>query len=815
MRDDILIALRRMRRKKASALAIVFLLALAVASVGCVFAVAYGLLWKPLPYPAQERLVQLNLRSAKMGIDLGWSAPYLDAVAKGSRQLEAVVAYRQRETSLFDDTGKYTGTSEVVSAEPGLFELIGARAALGRTLSSDDAAQGADPVAVIGWNLWKRQYGQSPEVLQQRIQIGGQRHRIVGVLPQGSGFPESDVQVWLPLGFAPEELAPGNAGSFGNLRAVGRLKPQYLAASLGGEMMGLVRSDTALKSIADEIDLQATARSMRYLWIGEREASLKSILLAVFLVFIVTTANACSLFMLRMLGRRQELALLEAVGATAARRSAQTVYEAALLSACAVAAAAAMIPVGLALLRFFDVLPAGIPQAIGFDAATVAAMAAMWAVATAALAASGLSWRKQNVYEVLRQTGNGQTASQATHRARQALVVAQIAATFVLLVGTALLMRSSHRLLEQDVGFDRSDRLVGTIQSARGGSDEPVEVLRAQIAAWLAAVRTVPGVESVALSTSAPFSRTVSVEAFHYAGPGNEGKRTLPNAYVSYVSSDYAKAMGLPLIRGRGFNSADADGKAPIALIDEDLAKQYFGDADPIGKTIRVNDSAIGELVGVTVVGVVGRVRQRTLLSRDEYPSIYLPETVPFNVHGIPTDSVELIVKADRPAVVAELIRARMSEIAPAVKFGSLITMERRISDTIVQQIRLNQLLQILAAITVLLTAVGLYALLSSAVVTRHREFGIRMALGASAEHLMRMVFGQSGRMLMIALGLGLPLALLLGAALKPRLFGISFFDPVSLIAVAALLLLVQIIASAAPARRASKIKPMEALRNE
>lgn len=814
MRDDIFIALRRLARKKGSTLSILFLLGLAMASSGCVFAVAYGLLWKPLPYPAQERLAQLTLRSVKMGIDLGWSEPYLDAVAKGSQQLEASAGYRQREVAIFDDNGKYTGTSEAVMAEPALFQLIGARAEVGRLFLADDAKQGADPVAVIGWNLWKRQFGESQSVLQQKVRIGAQSYRIVGVLPAGVAFPDSDIQIWLPMGYSQTDLALSNAGSFGNLRAVGRLKSAHTFDGASGEMMRLVRSDDTLKSIADEIDLQASARPLRYLWIDDRESSLKSILVAVLLVFAVTTANACSLFMLRVLNRRQELALLEAVGATRARRVAQTVWEAALLGAGGAIAGAALIPFGLALLRYFDVLPAQIPQSIGFDAASLAAIATMWAIAMVALSISGLAFQRQNVYEVLRQTGNGQTSSRAAHRARQALVVGQIAATFVLLFGAALLMRSSHRLLGQDVGFDRSNQLVGTVQSVLGSADESPEVLRSQIGTWVAAIQSLPGIDAVALSTSTPFSRTVSVEAFD-PGTGNGGGRTLPNAYVSYVSAQYPKAMGLPIVRGRTFTSADAESKAPVALIDEDLANRYFGNVDPVGKTISINDSALGELVDVTVTGIVGRIRQRTLLSSDEYPSIYLPEAVPYNVHGIPTDSVELIVKAERPSVAAELIRKRMEEIAPSLKFGQLITMERRISDTIVDQIRLNQLLQILGAITTILTAVGLYALLAHAVVMRHREFGVRQALGANARQLMLSVFAQSGRLVAAALVVGLPLALWLGTMLKARLFEVAPFDPTSMIGVVTLLLAVQLVASAIPAYRASRIKPMDALRAE
>lgn len=813
MRDDLLVALRRLARKPGSAVPIALLLTIAIVSVGCVFAVAYGLLAKPLPYPSQDRLSQLTLRSVRMGMDLGWSEPYLAAVAKQSRHIETIAGYRQKEVALFDEGGRYTGTGEAMIAEPKLLPMIGAHVESGRLLVADDAREGAEPVALIARELSNRQFGGPDAALGKKLRAEGKTYRIVGVLAPGPGFPASDIGVWLPMEFSQAQLALSNAGSFGNLRAIALLKQGSEFETASAEMMQLVRSDTTLKAIADEIEMEASARPLRYLWVDDREASLKLILAAALMVFLVTIANACSLFMLRMLARRQEHALLEAVGASRARRISQTVCEAAVLSLIAAIAGAALTPLGIALLAYFDVLPAQVPLSVGFDPALAGAMAGMWAIAVVALSFSGLAFKSSSVYEVLRQTGNGQTSSRASHRARQALVVSQIVATFVLLFGTMLLMRSSHRLLEQDVGFDRSSRLVGTIQSKVGGAGVSTDVLRSQIAALVGDIQSLPGVQAVALSTSAPFSNTVAVEAFRPRND-NGGKETLPNAYVSYVSWDYPKALGLAMIRGRAFERTDAQGQAPVALIDEDLAERYFGNTDPVGSTIAVNDSAKGELVDATVVGVVGRVRQRTLLGRDEFPSIYLPESVPYQVHGMPTDSVELVIKADS-AAIEELVRGRMDMIAPDLRFGQLIAMEQRISDTIVDQIRLNRLLQILGGVTLLLTLAGLYALLSHSVLMRLREFGVRLALGATARDLVGSVFRQSGRLVVVALVLAVPLALLLGAGLRDRLFEVSPFDPVSLICVTAFLVVVQCLATVLPAYRSSRVEPMVALRSE
>lgn len=815
MRDDLLTAIRRMTRNRGSTGFILFLLALTMAINACVFSVAYGMLWKPLPYPAQNRLVQLTARSAKMGIDLGWPAPYLDAVSKGSRQLEEVAGYRRKEVSVAQASGNYTGTAEILEAEPQLFSLVGARPELGRLLSADDAEPGADSVALIGSDLWQARFGKSDSVLEQKVYLGGRAYRIVGVLSQSFAFPTRAIQIWLPMGYSEAELAMSNAGSFGSLRAIGRLKPASTAGGAGAEMMRLVRSDPALMGIADEIDLQVAAQPLHNLWLSGRDHSLKSMLVAALLVFSVTIANAYNLFILRMLQRRQEFALLEAVGATRTRRAAQIAIEAGLLSIVATLLAIVVVPFGIALLRHFDVLPAGIPQSIGFDLATAGAILAMCAIAAVILSSSSIVFHNQNVYEVLRQTGNGQTASPGMHRLRRGLVVGQIAATFVLLFGTVLLVRSSHQLLGEDVGFDRSNQLIGTIQPVASEPGGDPAVIRSSIAAWASVVEADPEIQAVGLSSSAPFSQNVTLEGFRGPGGNGSGQRELPKAYISYVNANYPRAVGLPILWGRSFTSAEAEQGAPVALIDEDVADRYFHGIDPLSRTVGVTDSATGELVNVTVAGVVGRVRQRTLMNRDEYPSIYLLEAVPYAVPGVSLNSVEVVVRTKRLSIMADVIQQRLQTTAPNLRLTQLTPMEQRISETIIDVLRLNSLLQILSAFTVLLTAVGLYALLSHAVAMRHREFGIRLALGATARDLLVGVLAEGGRMMAFAFAFGVPLALLLGSALRSRLHDVSAFDPISMLIVCVLLLVVGLVANVVPAYRASRVKPMEALRSD
>lgn len=815
LRDDLHIALRRVVRAKGASLLIVFLLSLAIAMGACVFATAYGMLWKSLPFPMHRELVQLTGHSNKMGIDLGWSVPYFDAVARHSRQLEGVSAYRRKELAQTDDAGRYTSTVESVTAEPRLFAVLGATPAKGRLLASDDARPGADPVALISDAFWRDSFNGTGDILERKLYLAGRAYRIVGVLPPSFVFPDRAVQVWLPLGFTPAETAMENAGSFGDLRAIARLRPGATAASADAEMSSLVKADETLSWISGQIGLRLQAKPLRALWLDGRENSLKLMLVAVTLAFAVTVANAYNLFLLGLLKRRQELALLESVGATAFRRSTQIALEAGALTIAATLLAAAATPLGVALLRHFDVLPNGMPQHIGLDGATVLALLAMCGAATAALASCGVVFNRQNVFEVLRQTGNGQTASSRVHLLRQGLVMAQIAITFVLLFATALLVRSSNRLLEQDLGFERSGRVVGRLQPAIEHGDADADLLREQMAAWRNSVASTPGVEAVAFSSSVPFSENVTLEALSGTAAGITAEDSSHKAYVAHVSPDYPGALGLRLRQGRAFLSAEAEGEAAVALIDTVLADRYFAGVDPIGRSIGVTGGSEGAARTVTVVGVVGRIRQRTLAEEDEYPSIYLPSAVPYALPGVPLSSVEFVVKARRSDNVADQLEQQLKRNAPSLRMAGLVTLEQRIDDTIADLLRLNTMLKILSAVTMLLSTVGLYALLAHSVAMRTREYGIRQALGATARHLLQSVLIQGAKLVAISVACAVPVALLVGSLLKARLHEPALVDVRALAGVGALLILVGLLANAVPAYRASRVNPMEALRTE
>ncbi|MGH8760221.1 MAG: ABC transporter permease, partial [Burkholderiales bacterium] len=656
----------------------------------------------------------------------------------------------------------------------------------------------------------------STSVLGRSIRIDGHEHTIIGVLPKASGFPERDRQLWIPLLVSEVERSLAEAGSFTDIRAVARLKAGQSMPAAAAEMTRLVRAEPALAGIANEIGLEFAAKPIRYVWIGEREFSLKLMLLAVLIVFVVTAANICNLYLLRLLKRRQEMALLEAVGASYGRRLRQICCEVLLLCLAGACAVSALLPLGLALLRHFDVLPVGVPQVIGADLATLAFIVAMTVLLAMVMVmvSSGLGLQRQNIYEVLRQTGNGQTAGPRAHRLRQVLVVGQVVLTLVLLFGAALLLRSSYLLLNEDVGFERTSLLVGQLRPLDVTSLLDTERQRASLANWAATTQSMPGVEAVAMASTAPFGENVSVTPFVPSGNVSANQRSQPGAYTTFVSNDYFRALQLPILRGRSFTESETRTGAAVAVIDADLARRYFDGVDPLDQFVSIGEN--GKSVELRVVGVAATARQRSLQDRDEYPTMYRPSEVPYRLESVPVDEVEVVILARQaPHAVLAPLQAQLGRLAPDFRFAQLITMEQRIADTIKDRLRLNALLQIFAAIATLLAAIGIYALLSYSVTMRSREFGVRQALGADRLHVMGVVFGQGLKLLGIAMFVALPVSYLLGLLLSPQLYRVGALDPLSLLGVFCVFGLIGIIANWGPARRAAKISPMDALRSD
>jgi predicted permease len=810
---DIVYSTRRLLRRGAFSATVIVLLGLALGANACVFSVLYGLLYKPLPYPAGDRLVKIDVQLATQGMDVGPPVPFVDAIAKHSRTLDAVAAYRSRTIASAEDNATHE-TYESADVEPALFPMLGAKPALGRLFVEDDAASGAARNAVIGWNLWQRRFGGSRDAIGRTLKLADGDYRIIGVLSRGFAFPHSATSVWRPLGFTAAERGPDQAGLFGDLALIARPKPGATHADISADLAAIAHELPGMRELVDSIGVKAEAKPLRNLWLGERAPALELMLLAVALVLFVAAANVCNLHIAGVLSRRRETAVLDALGASRWRHFRQTLAEALILCAAASALALALVPSGLALLRHFELVPADAPQPIGIDAVTLAFLAALAAACACAMAICARWVQRGDGFFAVRNGGPRQTHGRGTELARQSLIVAQIAITAALLVGVGLLLQSSQRLLAEDVGFDRDGLLVSMIadlpkRAVPNAQIDPAAKAAAEgeTRALVERIGALPGVTAVGLGSLAPFGWTMSVSNF--ALPGSEEDASeQPTANDASVNGEFFAALGMHVTKGRTFTDEEVRSRADVAVVDETFVHRVLHDADPIGSKFRMGDPGDPTMREFTIVGVVPTAKFRALDESPERPTIYRPDPLPL-------DAMLLVRSKSDPAALVEPIKTAFQTVAPSAHLGNVVTMGARIADTLRDRTRLDALLGLLGAMALTVAVVGLYAVLAYSVRMRTGEFGVRMTLGASHRDVMKSVLLQGARLIVAGLALALPLAWAVGRLLSARLYRIGTFDVATLAIVAALLCAVAVFACWWPARRAARVDPVVALRHE
>lgn len=801
---DLRAALRRLLRTPAFSATSVLLLGLSFGALACVFGVVYGLLLKPLPFPQAERLVTVESRVLGIPFDVGLSTPLREDIARDARSIEGIAAWRESQVVLRDEAGKRAGSLKTALVEPQLFGLLGARAAIGRLFADEDVAEGAARSIVLSWDEWQKRYAGAEDAVGRALRLEDKDYRVVGVLPRGFVFPSAETRLWLPLRFGAEERARSRAGNFDGTLAIARLRAGSERAAGADELTNIAKAMPELEG-AFGGNFALRVEPLRSLWTGERRDALLLMLLAVSMVWLVTAANVANLFLARALERRQESALTAALGATPWQRARNAVAEAATLCAAGVGLGCALLPAGLALLRHFDLLPKGTPQAIGIDVPTVVLLFALAFALCVVLVLAGLSVQRGNLHDMIRRGGSRQTGGGAAQVARKSLVVAQVALTVALLFGIGVLLRSSQNLLAEDVGFQR-DHLLHVALSDLVPAGASPELRTARLTELAERVRALPGVAAAGLGSMVPFGNSIATT--NYTPPGRDDAKDAPVGYDQRVDAGYFAALGIPLLRGRAFDAGEARANAPVAVVDETFVKRHFGDADPLGRHFKVGVGPDEPDREVTIVGVVPTVKQRSLDEVADRPSIYRPVAAP------PYAMLAVRTTVDPAALVAPL-KALGAEIAPDDALGPIFTLGERIADTLKDRTRLNDLLGLLGLTALLLAAVGLYAVLAYAVRQRVPEFGVRMALGARASTVLRQVLGQGLVLIGAGLALGLPLAWAFARLLSARLYRVGSFDLPTLAAVAATFAAIGIVACLWPARRAAATDPAVALRNE
>ena len=797
--QDVRYGVRMMRKRPGFTAVVVLTLALGIGANTAIFSVVNAVLLRPLPYRNAERLVWVagNIRGG---------------TNRASVSPPDYVDYRAQNT-VFEEFATSTSVPNAVNltgaGEPerltgsrvtaNYFRAFGVEPALGRAFGADEERAGPAPVAVLSDGLWRRRFGGDPSVVGKTLTLDGKAVTVVGIAPPEFQYP-AGTELWLPLDFDDPEM---------KIRAAHFLRP-----------IGLLKEGVTIEQAQAETDLIARRLEEQYPETNERwslnlvpleeqvvggvRTSLWVLLGAVGFVLLIACANVSNLTLARVAGRRRELALRTALGASRWRVVRQQLAESVLLSLAGGASGLLLAVWGV------DVLAAlgadDIPRSseIGVDGPVLAFTAALSVLTGLAFGLlPALRASRPNLNEVLKDAGRG-TSGPGRGRVRSALVVAEIALSLTLLVGAGLLVKSFVGLRSVNPGFDSANILTLRINLARARYAKP-EQAAAFFGELQRRVAGLPGVEAAGMVSELPLSGQPNDMYFSVAGRPPQTADQKVTADYRRVNQDYFRAMRIPVLRGRDFTEQEVAGSAQVVVINETLARNFFPDEDPLGRRLVID---FGKQEEFEIVGVVGDVRHRAL-DGEVYQMMYVPS---LRVGG--TNLVVRTSSAD-PLSLATAVRGEVSAVDRDQPVSGVRTMEEVVSGSVAQQRFRTLLLAAFAGVALLLAGVGIYGVISYSVTHRTHEIGIRMALGAKAADILKMVVGHGMALALAGIAVGLLAALALTRVLSSLLFGVTATDAMTFATVSLLIAAVALLACLLPARRATKVDPMIALRYE
>ena len=815
--QDLRYGLRSLRKNPGFAAVAILTLALGIGANTAIFSVVNAVLLSPLPYADAQRLVlvkEVLPAAGPMPVDV--SGPDITPIRNFSHVFDGLAGFRVWTYELSGSGEPERVTANRASSD--LFRVLGVQPALGRNFSADEELLG-HPVAVISYALWRRRFG-GHDVLGRTIDLDREPYTVVGVMPQNFVFPLPGLgqgptaDVWVPLALSKEELS--DFGDNFSWSVVARLKPDITLAQANADLQLTARAVLDLYqqwaraahfSLGD-FQLGVVSQPLREQITGPSRLTLWLLLGAVSFVLLIACVNVANLLLMRASGRQKEIAVRMAIGAGRTRLLRQFLVEGLLLSILGGG-------LGVALASWFkDAMVAGMPANIPqFRPITLnwPALLFTFLLVTAAgciFAAVPALWAgRADVNPALQGTGRSNSQRLENKRLRSALVAVEVALSVVLLVGAGLLVRSFQHVLSSNPGF-RADRvLTASVDLPPTGysKDEQITSFYRQL---IARLRQNPTVLAVGGSTDLPLLGQWN----HNFTP--EGYRPSSNAamnmcYHSVIYGDYLQAMGVPLFRGRYFNEHDGPQATPVLLVSDALAKKYWPGQDALGKRLKWGPPESSD-PWLTVVGIVGDVKQGPLDSAAALHT-YQPYA---QLGSAPSLRIALRTRSD-PAAMAADLRAAVWGLDRQLALGSVRTMDEVISRSTANRRFSLTLVSAFALLALVLAAVGIYAVLAYSVARRTQEIGVRIALGARHGEVLRMVLGQSLRVIAMGLVLGLGGSLALARVLTGLLYEVRPTDPLTFAIVLLLLVGVSLVASYLPARRATRVDPLVALRYE
>ncbi len=801
---DVRHALRGFRRNPGFALGTALTLGLGIGLNTAIFSVFDGVLLRPLPYAEPERLVRLWSNKVERGLRFfSVSVPDFQDWRARNQSFGGVAAFeRQQDLTLASDAGPEQVQGARVSAE--IFTLLGAAPALGRVFGAAEDVPGApDRPVVLSQSIWRR-LGADPKLLGRTLNLNGEPWIVIGVMPKDFTIPGNSAEVWTPLGPGAVNSNRGNR----YLRVLARLKPGVTLEAARQDMTTLARRIEA-QDPGDNSGWSVTVLGLTDAVVGEDFRKAVTILLgAVGMVLLIACGNVATMVLGRNTARARELAVRSALGAGTARLGRLLLTEGILLGAVGGAVGVAL---AFALVRLLHVLePPNLPR---LEQVTV--NGAVLAVAALLSIGSGLLFglvplrraSRASLTEALREGGRGVSGGRARQRTQRMLVVAEMTLAVLLLSGAGLLIRSLVRLQQVDLGFNGRNVLAVSL-ALPPAKYEGAERVAGFYHGLLDRVRVLPGVRAVAAISAAPLLGPNSGTVFVVDGRPVPDPAAVPDADYRAVTPGYFRLLNIPLLSGRDFTEQDGPAGPGVVVISSSTARRFWPGENPIGAHLRIGDVEKGPVT--EIVGVVGDVSHLSIDAPERRLMLYFPLRRTGN-----TAMTVLLAASGDPAWLTAPFRREVLAMDPSLPLSAVRTMDEIVEGAFSQR-RFNVVvLGLFALAALVLAGIGLFGVMAYAVSQRTHELGVRLALGAQRARVLRMVLGESLRLAIVGVGLGVAGALLLNRTLATLLFDIKPNDPITLLAASAVLVGIALLGSFVPARRAARVDPMTTLREE